>query len=54
MGRWNENLYKLSRSHDQDGHLAHYGKNLLQNQKSDDLETWYEASMTGALQMMYI
>ena len=28
-------------------------KNLLQKQKCDDHETWYEASMIGALQTMY-
>ena len=31
-----------------------YFKNLLlQNQKANDFETWYEASVTGALQSLY-
>ena len=39
------------------GHMANmaampiYGKNLLQNQKSYDLETWHAASGTQALQV---
>ena len=28
-------------------------KNLLQNQKAYDFETWYEASGNGALQSLY-
>ena len=28
-------------------------KNLLQNQKANNFETWCEASMTGALQSLY-
>ena len=28
-------------------------KKLLQNQKGDDLETWHEALMTGALQSLF-
>ena len=30
-----------------------YGKNLLQNPKSDDLQTLHETLMAGALQTMY-
>ena len=44
LGRGNESLYKWSRSHDQDGRLPMYGKNLknlLWDQKSYDLETWH-------------
>ena len=26
---------------------------LLQNQKANDFETWFEASVTGALQSLY-
>ena len=41
----NENLYNWSWSHDQDVGFAIYGKNpknpLLQNQKTNDVGTWY-------------
>ena len=44
----NESLFKRSWSHDQDAAMSIYGKNLkknlLRNQKADDLETWYAAS----------
>ena len=47
MGWENESLFKRSRSHDQDAAMPIYDKNLknllLQNQKADDLETWYAA-----------
>ena len=53
MGCWEENLFKYSGSHDQDGFQAIYGKNLknllLQNQEADDLETWYTAMGTQVL-----
>ena len=55
-----ENLFKCSGSHDQDGFKAHtlvYGKNLknlfLQNQEADDLETWYTASSTPVLPNLF-
>ena len=45
MGWGNKSLFKLSRSHDQDGRHAQVKtlKNLLWNPKADDLETWYAA-----------
>ena len=46
LGRGNESLFKWSWSHDQDGRHAHiwlkpFKNLLLQNQKADDLRTWY-------------
>ena len=44
-------LYEWSRSCDQDG-VAKTFKNLLQNQKSYDFETWHAASGIQALQRL--
>ena len=43
QGCWDENLFKYYGSHDQDGFQVHIKKLFLQNQASDDLETWYTA-----------
>ena len=54
MGWGNQSLFKMSRSHDQNAHymvkalkksssLEPKKKNLLRNQKADDLESWYAA-----------
>ena len=55
MGWGNKSLIKWSRSHDQDGAMSIYGKNLkhhlLWNQKADDLESWYAALGTRVLQV---
>ena len=56
LGWGNESLFKLFRSHDQDGHHAHivkFFKNLLWNLKADDLETWYAASHTRVLSSLF-
>ena len=54
MGRGNKSLYEWSRSKDQAYILVKTFKNLLQNLvEKSDLETLQEASMTGALQMVY-
>ena len=62
MGRGNENFYRWSRSHDQDGGHAHihtcmvktFKSLLLWSQKSYDLETWHDiASGTQTLQILY-
>ena len=42
MGYGNESLLKQYWSHDQDGRYAHKHF-VLQNQKAEDLETWYAA-----------
>ena len=48
MGWGNESLFKGSRSHDKGGHhaciwLKTLKNHLLQNQRANDLETWYAA-----------
>ena len=57
MAWGNKSIYKWSRSHNQDGRHAPYMvktfKNPLQNQKSNDLETWHVALGTQALQSLY-
>ena len=52
MGWGNKSLFKWSKSHDQYGRECPYKvnlKNLLWNQKADDLENWYAASGTQVL-----
>ena len=55
MGWANESLFNWSMSHDQDGCHAHIMvktlKNLLWDQKADDLETCYAASGAQVLQV---
>ena len=51
-------MFKRSRSHDQDGRLAHIQQKilknlLLRNQKADDLETWNAASGARALSSFF-
>ena len=57
LGWGNESLFKRSRSHDQDGHLAHiWSKNLLyllRNQKVYDLETWCVVSGARVLPRLF-
>ena len=57
LGWGNESLFKLFRSHDQDGHHAHIWSKLLNifsgNLKADDLDTWYAASHTRVLPSLF-
>ena len=60
MGFWDENLFKCSRSHDQDGFQCHiYDKNIQKSlssepkRKTDDLESWYTASGTQVLPNLF-
>ena len=50
-------LFKWSWSCDQDGcqciYMVKYPLNLLRNQQADDLQTWYTASRTSALQSLF-
>ena len=57
LGWGNQSLFKWSWSHDQNGRHAHIWwkpfKNLLQNQKGDDLGTWYVASRMWGLPSLF-
>ena len=50
MGYWDENLFKCSGSHDQNG----FKNLLLRNQEADDIETWYTASGTQTVTTKFI
>ena len=56
-GNGNKNLYKWVGSHDQHGRHAHIRvktlKNLLQKQKTNDLETWYVALCMEVLPKLF-
>ena len=56
MGWGNESLFKRSWSHDKMATLPYMVKtlkNLLQNQKADDLETWYAAAGARVLLSLF-
>ena len=51
-------MYKISRSHDQDGHYAHIWKNpfknlFLRKQKTNFNETWDVVLMTKVLECVH-
>ena len=59
MGYWDENLFKCSGSHGQDGFQVRMCKNkilkklLLRNQEADDFEIWYTALGTQVLPNLF-
>ena len=55
MRRKDENLFKRSGSHDQDGFQAniYMVKTSKKNQEADDLKTWYTAPGTQILPNLF-